>query len=215
MAPNPSELFPRQQPYRVTTADALSPLSALPVGFWGSSREGGIPWSAQCRARDLRALLHLRVRCARAVFPPRKRPMLPWAFPCEGSGPRQPTALPTPARAEARRCLLAVGVVRQPAGQSRRRSGKPKHGVRGSPWPDRLPSGKADLALGPDRATPLPEEVRSFSALRGACQGCVEATSGDRAADWKGPVSRFRRLSRCHCPETSAVFESVEPESPA
>jgi hypothetical protein len=163
-------------------------------------------------ARDLRALLHCRVRCACTVFPPYWHPMLPWAFPCEGLRPLRPAVAPPPSAPKRVVVGGQPGSCARLAGFRQRCFGKPKRGVRVSPWPDRLPSDKANPARGPDRASPLPEEVRSWRASREACPGRAEATSGDHAAVGG---SRFPvpPTVRCFRPETPALHVSVEPVS--
>jgi hypothetical protein len=76
VARHPSELFPRPQPYCVTTAVAFSPLSCSSVPGFQT-----LPLDFHLRqfSPDLKALLHGQVRCREKAFPPERGPMLPWA----------------------------------------------------------------------------------------------------------------------------------------
>jgi len=78
----PSKLSPRRKRYRVTAAAAFPPLRRSPCRRHPPRTE-----SAQQHPRsspDLKALFPRRIRCFADAFPPRRRPMLPWASnPCE------------------------------------------------------------------------------------------------------------------------------------
>jgi len=189
---HPSELFPRRQPRRVTAADALSPSGGLGATAPAFPEEGRA--AARGNATDLKALIHRRVRCDPAAFPPEGRPMLPWA-----SDPREDRRL----RSGVLGAALAVTshdawtartVARCPAGAGNaRRTGRGTFPTSLTRLPVRTRTTEVAQARGPDRP-PSPEGRR-------------HATSWEAATRWRGalPACRPRDEDRCRAPRGPAA----------
>jgi hypothetical protein len=78
---HPSELSPRLQPYRVTAAVAFSPFGAP----WSRKRSVAEPDSIPLACRRPQGFAPQPSPLPRPVFPPGRRPMLPWASAPPGS----------------------------------------------------------------------------------------------------------------------------------